>query len=292
MLLCLIVAGGCIHKSKTLIVPPEDLIISTETERPEEISSPRESKTLQPEPKDKVIYQLPEFEELTYDVRWIGLKAGTITATIEGIKEYEGRDVYVFRLHVTSQGWVSAIYKIDSTYLSYVEVKHMHTLYEEVNRKEGSYRKHAIVKYDQMNHKAHYKSYTDGTEKTFDIPPDAIDGLGAVYYFRTLSFTLDETIAFPVVLDEKVYEFYADILSREMIRAGHYGKREAVKVRPYGFLKGETVREGTMIGYFDPGQVKVPLYSKVKTPLFTSATATLRDMNYPNNDVSPKKGKK
>ena len=39
--------------------------------------------------------RLPEYERLTYKIKWLGLPVGTILASIKGIEKIRGRDAYV-----------------------------------------------------------------------------------------------------------------------------------------------------------------------------------------------------
>ncbi len=229
------------------------------------------------------VLPLPEFEKLTYNMRWTVFNVGTLTAEIKGFRLYKGRLVYVFQLHLRSNEWLSKIYAINSVFTSYMDAERMQTLREEVDRKEGSYRKHAVVEYDQDNHQAYFHSYTDNTSKSFPIPPGVQDALSSVYYFRTLPLTVGGEVQYKIVAGETVYDFSADLLKQKKISSGPFKSQEAILVRPYATLNGKAAREGSMIGYFSTITTKIPLAATIKTPLFTSASAFLVDVEYPED---------
>jgi hypothetical protein len=246
----------------------------------QEISPPKETKVKVVEAQKLYQLLLPEYEVLTYDLRWLGIKGAQIHTSILGVKEYKGVNVYVLEYRVTSNKWLSRFFKIDSKFISYSAVDDFRSLRQEVNRREGRYRKHAVVEYDHENQIAHFANYTDKSVKSFPIPKGVRDGLGAVYYFRTRPLKLKDQYNFDVVVSEQVYDFYCDVTEHKRLKVPHLGKREAIKIHPYGFVDGKQVKDGTMQSYFSTGKTKIPFYAIIKAPMFTKATATLKDVSY------------
>ena len=98
--------------------------------------------------------RLPDYEKLTYDVRWLGISVGTLTTSILGVKNYKGRDVYVLSATMKTNAFLSRIYKIEDRFVSFMDVETLYTLRHEVSRRDGGYRKSAITDFDQANQKA------------------------------------------------------------------------------------------------------------------------------------------
>ncbi len=271
------VLSGCMtfHKAKPLTAPPEALMrVSHEAQNLEDDLAGLLPKTL----------PLPEFEKLTYNLRWMVFNVGTLTAEIKGFKLYKGRPVYVFQLTVVSNAWLSKIYAIDSIFISYMDAERLHTLREEVDRKEGSYRKHAVVEYDQEAHTAYFHNYTDNTSRTFAIPPGVHDGLSSVYYFRTLSFDPGDKIEYMIVVGESVYTFHAEIIKEKSISIGPFKNQAAVLVKPHAYRENKPVKEGSMVGYFSRTATRIPLTATINAPIFTKAEAFLVDVEYPTQN--------
>jgi hypothetical protein len=222
-----------------------------------------------PEPK------LPEYEKLTYQVRWLGLPVGTITASINGIKQIQGRDAYELEVKAKTDGFVEAIYKVDDRFVSYLDVENLYTLRHEVYRREGRYKKDAVTDFDQVNHKAHFKNFLDGSEKDFDIPPGVQDTLSAAYYFRTLSVDVGDKIEYKVCNNESNYELFGMVESKEFIRVPKLGVKEVFHIQPYAKLKGEEVKKGKASGYFSCDKERLPLMAVVQAPLFTEVSVSL-----------------
>src|SRR5574340_290735 len=72
--------------------------------------------------------RLPESEELTYKVKWLGIPVGIATARINGIKKINGRDAYELVITAKTNDFCSKIYKVEDRYVSYMDVKEFYTL--------------------------------------------------------------------------------------------------------------------------------------------------------------------
>lgn len=127
---------------------------------------------------------LPNYEKLTYEIKWLGIPVGTLTASIKGIDKIVGRDAYVLEAVFKTNSFCSKIYPVEDRYVSYMDKERLCTLRHEVYRKEGRYKKDAITDFDQVNRKARFRNLLDKTEKEYDIPEGVHDFLSAYYYCR------------------------------------------------------------------------------------------------------------
>jgi len=221
--------------------------------------------------------KLPEYEVLTFEVRWFGIRVGDLTTSIRGIENYKGRDVYVLEATMKTTPFFSKIYKVDDRFVSYMDVERLYTLRHEVYRRDGSYCKDAITEFDQLNHKAYFRNLLDKSEKTFDIPAGVQDILSASYYFMLLPVKLTDTIEYYVCNNEQNYHFSGLIESKAHIRLPAFGKtaQEAFLIQPYARLKGKKVDKGRVMAYFSCDKRRIPLVAVVKGPIFTEVTISL-----------------
>lgn len=231
--------------------------------------------------------RLPEYERLTYNVKWLGIPVGTIQASIKGIEKIRGRDAYVLEVLVKTNRFCSAIYKIEDRFLSYLDVENLYTLRHEVTRSEGRYRKDAVTDFDQENHKAHFRNSTDNSEKTFDIPPGVQDTLSACYFFMLLPLEVRERVEYSVCNNEKNYQLFGLIQRKTTISVPALRKKEVFFIQPYAKLKGEDVRKGRVSGYFSCDKRRLPLLAIVRAPVFTSVTVYLTGIDYINPSEHP-----
>jgi hypothetical protein len=225
--------------------------------------------------------RLPENEILAFRVQWLGMAAGDVTVSIKGIKNINGRDAYVLEAIFRSSGFLSAVYKIEDRYVSYMDVEKLYTLRHEVYRREGKFKKDAITEFDQEHHKAKFKNFVDNSEKTFDIPPNVQDTLSALYYFMLIPLKGGEKAEFTVTNNEANYQLFAIVESRAFIKTPGAGEKRAFLIQPYAKLKGEKVEKGNLKGYFSCEKRRLPLLAVLQGPVFTEVTLVLEKVEYP-----------
>lgn len=216
----------------------------------------------------------PLKEKLVYRMKWLGIPAGELISEVQGLGKWRGRKAYRIKVHARTIGLPAKLYKIDDHYVSYMDAEHFHTLRHEVHRREGGYVKDAVTEFDQVNHKAYFHSFTDGTSKIYDIPPHTHDTVTAAYYSRFLPLIEGRKFGLRVANSEKNYDLFLNI-DRKVKRSFRMGEFEVYHFQPYARHKGEQVREGRLNGYITADQFRYPLQVIIKAPVFTSVTATL-----------------
>jgi hypothetical protein len=222
--------------------------------------------------------RLPEYETLTFDLRWIGIHVGTVTMSVKGIRKINDRDAYVLEAAFKSNRFLSSIYKIDDRFVSYMDVEKLYTLRQEVYRREGSYRKDAITEFDQINHKAYFKNWVDKSEKVIDIPEGVQDTLSACYYFMMLPLKVGDKIDYYVYNSETTYQLIGVVEEKVFIKTAALGLKESFRMQPYVRLSGEKVQKGDLSAYFSCDKRRVPLMGKIKGVIFTEAVFTLSNI--------------
>jgi len=224
--------------------------------------------------------ELPEYENLKYTIRWLGLPVGYITASIKGIKEINGRKAYHLEVKAKTNDFCSAIYKVDDKFVSYMDTENFYTLRHEVYRREGKYKKDAITNFDHIAQKAHFKNLLDKSEKKFNIPEGTQDTLSACYYFRLLPTEIGERIEYAVCNNEKNYKLFGVAESKGIIRVPRLGRKKSLYIQPYAKIDGEKVKKGRVSGYFSVDSKRTPLLAIVQAPMFTEVTAALSEVDY------------
>lgn len=221
--------------------------------------------------------RLPDYEKLTYDVRWLGMPVGTLTTSILGIKNYKGRDAYVLETTMKTNAFLSKIYKIEDRFVSFMDVETLYTLRHEVSRSDGTYKKSSITEFDQTNQKAYCRNFIDKSEKRFDIPTGVRDVLSAYYFLRLLPLRIGDKIEFYVSNNEKNYQSFCLIQPKVLIRLPAFGKKEfeAFLIQPYANFRGAKVDKGNVNAYFSCEKRRRLLLAKVKGPIFTEVTIYL-----------------
>ena len=221
--------------------------------------------------------RLPDYEKLTYEVKWLGLPVGTLTTYIMEIKNFNGRDAYVLEATMKTNAFLSKIYNIEDRFVSYMDVEKLYTLRHEVYRREGDYKKDAITDFDQANHKAYFKNFIDKSERSFDIPSGVHDTLSAFYYFMLLPLKVGDRLEYYVCNNEKNYQLFGIIQQKVLIRLPKLGgeEKEAFLMQPFAKLHGEKVDKGNVNAYFSCEKRRLLLLAILEGPVFTKVTISL-----------------
>lgn len=219
--------------------------------------------------------RLPEHEQITYKIKWLGLPIGTATASINGIKKINGRDAYELVITARTNTFLSRIYPVDDKYVSYLDIEHMYPLRHEVYRWEGRYRKDAVTDFDQVNHKAYFRHLFNGSRKIVDIPPGVHDPVSIAYYFRLVPLKVGDRKDYSVYNNESVYHLFGVIDKKALVNVPRMGKKWAFHLQPYAKLNGEVVKKGKARAYFSCGKDRTLFIGIVEGPVFTKVVAYL-----------------
>lgn len=213
-------------------------------------------------------------KRLIYRIAWNGIPVGRIIGETQDIIDYRGRKVYVATLKTESNVFLSMIYRVADTYLSYVDVEDMSSRRYEADRKEGRYRKHVVVEYDFDSKEAIYTNHTDGSVKRCSITEPVHDPVSAMCYFMTLPVKQGDKVHVTINLNEKNYELYSIVEDLGLVKLPRLGEYSAFRIKLHAFLNGKEYRKGNAWMYFATGEKRLPLYGEVKIR-FGKITATL-----------------
>ncbi len=224
---------------------------------------------------------LSEGQILTFKVQWLGVSVGKVTTSVKGIQNINGRNAYVLEAIFQSNAFLSSIYKIEDRYVSYLDVEKLHTLRQEVYRRDGKYKKDAITEFDQEKHKARFKNFIDNSEKDFDIPENVLDALSALYYFMVLPLKGGDKIELAVCNNESNYQLLGVVESRAFIKTPGTGQKRAFLIQPYAKLEGEKVEKGNLKAYFSCDKKRILLLAVLQGPIFTEVSVVLSQIDNP-----------
>ena len=220
-------------------------------------------------------WKLPVKERVVFKIKWLGITAGEIVAEIKGITELRGRKAYLIEVSAKTTGFCSTLYRVEDRYVSYLDVEKLYSLRHEVHRREGGYKKDAVIDFDQDKHLAYLKNITDGSEKSFSIPTDTQDTVTASYVARTLDLTPGRNFNIKVCNSEKNYTI--DLFIGKKIKMLVFGKKglvDVVRLQPRAHYKNNVVRDGRLSGYVEAASGHTPVFIVIKAPVFTRLTAT------------------
>jgi hypothetical protein len=221
--------------------------------------------------------ELPVGKRFVFDIAWNRIPVGKVTAEVRPATTYRGRKVHEVTVRTSSNRFLSAIYRVEDVYTSYVDAVTFTSRRYEADRREGNYRKHVVVEYDMEDGRAVYTNHTDGSVKTCHVEEGVHDPVSAMACFMTMPVDGQKAVRITVNLNEKNYDLAGKAGEAKIITLPELGVYRARRIRPSVMLDGEKVEKGRAWMYFSDDGRRYPLYGVVRIP-FGSVTATLRSI--------------
>ena len=198
-------------------------------------------------------------EKLTFSVRYGFLRAGIATMEVAGKVTCGGGEC----LHIVSEAHstmpFSLFYEVEDRVESFIDAKHLYTWRYEKTLREGSYRDHEVVVFDQQNNLA---TYPDG--KKVSVPQGVQDVLSSLYYVRTMEIEVGKSIFIDNHADEKNYALEVRVLRIEEVKvpAGTY---QCYVLEPILRAAGIFQHKGRLTVWLstDPSHIPVMMKSKI-----------------------------
>lgn len=207
-------------------------------------------------------------ELLEYQVSWNGIPVGYVTSEVKETLTYEGHPVYHVLFRTESNRFLSAFYRVDDEFHTYMDQQGLFSRRYEQNLRHGrKYRAHEVVTFDHEKGEARYESLTNGTVKTFAIPHGVQDAISAFYYYRTQPLWVGARLKSIVAMDEKNYDVEIEPLSAEVIAIPQMGKLDSFRINPQATLLGKYIKKGKVTLWVTTDHRRIPLASRMKTPV-------------------------
>ena len=218
-------------------------------------------------------------EKLSYQINWMGIPVGLAYLNVKEITQINGRDCYHIIVMVKSNAFLSKIYKVEDEFHSYIDKEKLYSLRFIKKQREGRYRSHEVVDYNQEAHKAVYKSLRNGSVKEFTITENAQDDLSAIYYFRIQDIDFSKKILLNVNADEQNWTLEIRILDMGLMNISRIGAVQALEVEPEAVrADGKRLQKGRLWIWFGADENRIPLVAKASAPIVGTVTAVLVDV--------------
>jgi len=225
-------------------------------------------------------------EKLHYVIAWQGIPVGDATVTVETLMPFKDYEVYKIVVHAKTNAFLSMLFKIDDTFISYIDKDKLISRRCENIIREGNYKKDLIVDYDSKKLIATYTNLGDGSVKTCPIEKNVQDPVSAAYFFRTIPMNVGDEINLVINHSEKNYVISGDVEKKTTFNLRKIGTFEAFLIKPYLKLDNKKLKRANTWGYLSADEKRIILYVNIKVleiPWIGEVTATLANIEY----VSP-----
>jgi hypothetical protein len=198
-------------------------------------------------------------EKLTFSVRYGFIRAGVATMEVAGRVACAGGECFHIVSEARSTMPFSLFYEVEDRVESLIDTENLYTWRYEKTLREGNYRDHEVVLFDQQNHTA---TYPNG--RTVSVPQSVQDVLSSLYYVRTMEIDVGDTIFINNHADEKNYALEVRVLRVEEVKvpAGTY---QCYVLEPILRASGIFQHKGRLTVWLstDPTHIPVMMKSKI-----------------------------
>lgn len=214
-------------------------------------------------------------ERLEFQLKWLGLKAGTSTMEVERLDEDSVRIVST----TTSADWVSIFYPVEDRVESLLEESsEWYPVYYRLKTREGGSRKDKEVVFHHSEGKAEYTDHLKKENKTFEVPEGIFDPLSALYLIRTRELVVGSSSFVPVFDSKRVWSVEVKVLKKERIKVPA-GSFDTVLVKPLLKSEGIFSRKGDIYIWLTDDEKRMPVKVKSKV-VVGSIVAELKGGEY------------
>jgi len=213
-------------------------------------------------------------ERLSYDVTWLGMRAGIATMIVQEGPVEGARPQLTLAMTARSSPTVTKFYPVDNRGVSVVDRESFLPRHMTFARREG--KRFNDFDYTFRHTEGLVTAVKDGKSDELPIPSDAQDAMSCLYYVRkVLPFVPGASLAMTVHHDKKNYKMDVRVEALETVE-GVWGKRQTARVVVIMPFQGIFLNEGNIRVWFTNDEHRVPVRMKAKV-VVGSIVAELTD---------------
>ncbi len=211
-------------------------------------------------------------EKLVYDVKYLGVSAGTsVLAVLDAIK-MNGRLVYPLLSIAQTGDFSSVFYSVNDRIESYLDVDGLYSRAIKVKLQEGKKKREKQIEFNQVEHKAIHVE--NGKQEVFDIPENVNDSLSVLYVFRTKPLTIGTSVFFDVHDSRKNWKLEVAALDKESVTTP-IGIFDTIKVQATRYYEGHPSDKGSLTIWVTDDDKKIPVQIKSKLKMGSIITTLI-----------------
>jgi len=184
-------------------------------------------------------------EQLTFEVSWVGARAGTIVMTSQQSDSQITPGHLRVRVKADTSKFFSRFFRVRDQFESCFQQDDFRSLMFRKKIREGRYRRierttfdHPNGTFQRLTGKLFFQKTLSGT-----IPAGVLDPISSLYYMRARSLVIGEQLVFKAYADGKSYEIFVRIEQGKTIKTSA-GQWDTVRLTPMPTFEGRVFRKG------------------------------------------------
>ncbi|MBD3349129.1 MAG: DUF3108 domain-containing protein [Candidatus Eisenbacteria bacterium] len=212
-------------------------------------------------------------ERLVFDIKYGFIGAGTAVIGIPEMVELGGRECYRILSVAESNAFISTFFPVRDVVESHFDARDLRSLRFEKHLREGSFRDHEVVVFDQERHVAIYEERDD--DRLVSLSLDAHDILTSLYYVRLMDLDVGRPVYIENHADEKNYPLRINVLRRERVSVPA-GTFDCIVVEPVMRVAGLFRHKGSLTVWLTDDDLHMPVQMRSKV-MIGSISAVLSE---------------
>jgi len=201
-------------------------------------------------------------EQLTYDISWLNITAGTAVMAIGDAGTDGTRPLVKLLTTAQSRPAITKFFPVDNRVESVVNPATLLPEHLIFKRREG--KKKEDIEYNFHQQEGTVTAVKGGTPETLEIPPGTQDVISCLYYARSeLSLQPGSSLTMNVFHDKKNRKIEARVEEIETL-SGPWGKVETARVLVVMPFQGLFLNQGNIRVWFTTDDRRIPVRMKAK----------------------------
>lgn len=200
-------------------------------------------------------------EHLVFEIAYKFIKAGTATMSIPDTQWVHGRPCYHVVTTARSNKFFDSLFKVRDRVETFIDMEGLFPWKFEKHIREGKYRTHRTIEYDQLNQRVIYNK-----KDTLAVPPFVQGVLSSFYYVRVLPLEVGKSLDIDNYGDGKMYPLKVMVHKKQRVEVPA-GTFNCIVVEPAIRGKGIFNQKGRMAIWLTDDDRRIPVLMKSKVAI-------------------------
>ena len=187
--------------------------------------------------EDVVPFQVGE--KLTYELRFLGARAGSMTSTVQEKVTLDGLEAYHIIVHIRTSEELDDVYRLNDEIHLYLNAVTLEPIRTDRFLEEGSWTGRIRVDFDQEARKAYYALWNGKGKfiegKTLSLPPSTLDAASLAYFVRGKALAKLTSFRLSILYDKEAKPVEVTVTAEQEVDLDDLGVFQTYMLKGVGF---------------------------------------------------------